>query len=295
MSEPNTSEPLHSSCTRQAILQAGSPSAATSPNRYTVWPPIGGRNTLRSERVTSSGNMPPVCSNRWRRRSVSDAPQRAATPGSHHTGSIATLVQVTSPVAVTTPPVELDLLEPHRVLQLGHGQARPGHRDGRADVPAVGELLGERLADDVPVGIERHDPAGIRPLRVGPHRHRRRGIGQIGTMQLVQAAGGDREGAVQGVRAGVRADHVASGRIRQRADHGAARLGRGSPPVDLGRLGSPRPRMRGQHDVPARAGGIDNRAIGHGLAWPRRVMADRSGDGAIALARAEEYSNLVSV
>jgi hypothetical protein len=181
------------------------------------------------------------------------------------------------------------------MLQLGHGQARPGHRDRWADVPTVGELLGERLADDVPPGIERHDPVGIRPLRMGAHRHCRRGIGQIGTMQLVQAAGGDREGAVQRVRAGMGADHVASGRVRERADHGAARFGRGGAPVDLWRLGSSRPRMRGQHDVPARAGGIDNRAIGHGLAWPRSVVPRTMTMAAIALARAAEYSNLVSL
>ena len=56
--------------------------------------------TPRSRRVTSSGNMPPVCSNRWRRRSVLGRAAARATPGSHHTGSIATLVQVASPVAV---------------------------------------------------------------------------------------------------------------------------------------------------------------------------------------------------
>ena len=68
MSEPNTSEPLHSSWTRQAMRVAGSASFATSPNRYTVVPPMGGRNTERSGRVTSSGNMPAVCSNSVRRR-----------------------------------------------------------------------------------------------------------------------------------------------------------------------------------------------------------------------------------
>ena len=237
MSEPNTSEPLHSSCTRQAILQARSPSAATSPNRYTVWPPISGRNCLRSDRVTSSGNMPPVCSNRWRRRSVSDAPQRAATPGNHHTGSIATLVQVTSPVAVTTCPSTS--ISSNRNACFSSGTVR------RALVTAmVGRMsqlgsncLSERLADDVPVGIDRHDPVGIHPLRgeapSGPparYRSDRDDAACSGCRRPPRGSIG---------RAGVRADHVASSRIRQRADHQAPRLGRGGSPVDLGRRVAP--------------------------------------------------------
>ena len=38
----------------------GSASARTSPNTYSVCPPMGGRKTSRSLRVTSSGYMPPV-------------------------------------------------------------------------------------------------------------------------------------------------------------------------------------------------------------------------------------------
>jgi hypothetical protein len=53
---------------------------------------MGGRNTFRSERVTSSGYMPPVSSNSTRRRSVSLQPKRSATAGRYHTGSTATLV-----------------------------------------------------------------------------------------------------------------------------------------------------------------------------------------------------------
>ena len=55
---------------------------------------MGGKNTSRSLRVTSSGYMPPVSSNSTRRRSASVQPKRLATPGSHHTGSIATFVTI---------------------------------------------------------------------------------------------------------------------------------------------------------------------------------------------------------
>ena len=43
--------------------------------------------------------MPPVSSNSARRRSASVQPNRFATPGSHHTGSIAALVTTAEPFA----------------------------------------------------------------------------------------------------------------------------------------------------------------------------------------------------
>jgi hypothetical protein len=104
MSEPNTSEPLHSSCRRQATRVSGRPSFATSPKKYTVMPPIGGRNTLRSGRVTSSGNMPAVCSKSARLRALSFTSKRLARPGRYQTGSMAALVTRTSPLRASTSP-----------------------------------------------------------------------------------------------------------------------------------------------------------------------------------------------
>ena len=104
MSEPNTSEPLHSSCTRAVSVIAGLARSRTSPNTYSVWPPIGGRKTSRSLRVTSSGYMPPVSSNSARRRSASLTLKRSATPGSHHTGSIAILVTAAEVSSSSTVP-----------------------------------------------------------------------------------------------------------------------------------------------------------------------------------------------
>src|SRR5262249_61680363 len=88
VSAKHPSEPLHSSCTRTANGRVGSVSAATGPTMYTVSPPMGGKNTSRSGRVTSSGNMPPVCSNRVRRKQLSSTPKRLATPDRYHTHSI---------------------------------------------------------------------------------------------------------------------------------------------------------------------------------------------------------------
>src|SRR5690606_2386139 len=67
---------------------------------------------------------------------------------------------------------------------------------------------------------------------------------------------------------------------------------RGGAPVDLGRLRPPGARMRGEHDVPARPGGIDHGAVGHGRMRPS-CLTDPD-EQCPALARAEEYSNLVS-
>ncbi|SKZ40192.1 Uncharacterised protein [Mycobacteroides abscessus subsp. abscessus] len=98
MSEPNTSDPLHSSCTRAVSSTVGSARSRGLPKMYTVWPPMGGRNTSRSERVTNSGYMPPVSSNRTRRNSVSLQPNRLATPGRYHTGSTAAFVTSAAPL-----------------------------------------------------------------------------------------------------------------------------------------------------------------------------------------------------
>ncbi len=97
ISEPNTSEPLHSSCTRTAKGLLGSATLSRSPMMYTVTPPIGGKNTSKSGRVISSGNIPPVCSNKARRNAPSVIWNRLAIPGKYQTGSIAALVTTKSP------------------------------------------------------------------------------------------------------------------------------------------------------------------------------------------------------
>ena len=48
--------------------------------------------------------MPPVCSNRQRRRSLSATPKRSANPGRYHTGSTAALVTTQSPLSLRMAP-----------------------------------------------------------------------------------------------------------------------------------------------------------------------------------------------
>lgn len=57
---------------------------------------MGGRNTLRSGLVRSSGNWPPPSSKSARRSRPSEMPKRLATPGKCHTGSTAALDTLTS-------------------------------------------------------------------------------------------------------------------------------------------------------------------------------------------------------
>lgn len=59
---------------------------------FFTYPPIGGRNTLRSVRVTSSGYMPFVAWKICWRRFASVVLKRLATPGRYQTGSIAAFV-----------------------------------------------------------------------------------------------------------------------------------------------------------------------------------------------------------
>ena len=91
-----------------------------------------------SGRVTSSGYMPPVCSNSVRRSCVSSTSKRSAMPGRYQTGSMAALVTATSPLGVHD--LAVDLSRPLAIasLDLRQVDARLGDGDGRADVDALG-------------------------------------------------------------------------------------------------------------------------------------------------------------
>ena len=101
---------------------------------------MGGRNTVRSVRVTSSGNMPAVCSNSVRRRWVSLQPKRLAISGRYHTGSMAALVTTTSPDSRRIAPSGFRRPAAIALVQLGQPDVRLGDRDGGLDVVALGEV-----------------------------------------------------------------------------------------------------------------------------------------------------------
>ena len=61
MSDPNTSLPLHSSCTRTVNGTDSSGIVAGSPHMYIVRPPMGGKKSLMSVRVSSSEYIILVC------------------------------------------------------------------------------------------------------------------------------------------------------------------------------------------------------------------------------------------
>ena len=95
------------------------------------------------------------------------------------------------------------------VLDLRHVYARLGDGDGRADVEAVGELVGEHLADQMAERIERNDPLGLELLAMRPDAGDGGGILKVGRVARIERAGGDRERAVDRIGAARHADGVA--------------------------------------------------------------------------------------
>jgi hypothetical protein len=137
----------------------------------------------------------------------------------------------------------------HRVLQFVQVEPRLGDGDGRAHVEAFRDLRREAFRRQMPPGIERHDAARLAPLREWTDARRRVGVGQIGTADRIERAGGDRERAIDRIGAAVAADDVAVLRPRHRADDRTA-LARGRRvPADRKALLGARRRMGGEADV----------------------------------------------
>ena len=134
-----------------------------------------------------------------------------------------------------------------RLAELGHVHPRPGHRDGGADVPAGGELVGERFAHQVPVRIEGDDGRRAAPLPMRADAGGRGGVGEVRDVEGIEGPRRHREGAVERIGAGVRPDGVA---LRgEGADDGAAlRRVRCTPADRHGRAAARR--MRVELDVP---------------------------------------------
>ena len=150
MSEPNTSEPLHSSCTRQVILVRDRRACRRRRTDRPWCRRSGGRNTCRSGRVTSSGNMPAVCSNSVRRRFVSVVPKRSAMPGRYQTGSMAIFDHRDAAVGVHDRRRRVSSRPAaSAACDLGQVEPRLRDRDARADIDAFGDLGAEVLGDQM--------------------------------------------------------------------------------------------------------------------------------------------------
>ena len=200
--------------------------------------------------MTSSGNMPPVCSNSTRRNCPSATSKRRAIPGRCQTGSIAAFVTRTSPLSCRIVPS--GTRRPAATASFNSGmliRALVTAIDGRRSTPAASSAA-KAVATMWPHGSSDTILSRIRPLRVRADHLRRRGIREIGPMVAVEPSGGDRECAVERVSARVRADRVALRRIGE-ARHDRPALGRGrGTPFERRRLTRRAPeRVGGQYDV----------------------------------------------
>ncbi len=149
-------------------------------------PPIGGRNTRRSGRVTSSGNMPAVCSNRLRRSCVSVVPKRCAMPGRYQTGSIAILTTDRLPLAwMALPSAFSRPAASASRISIRSSRARVIAMLGRMSRPSAISGL-NASGDQMPPRIERDDLLRLAPLRERADRRGRMRVGQV------RAGGSDR-------------------------------------------------------------------------------------------------------
>ena len=223
--------------------------------------------------------MPPVCSNRVRRSAVSVTPKRSATPGRYQTGSIGDLGDVDLAGCGDDLAVRPQLARRgSRRLISGMVDVRPGDRDGRPDVEALRRAGSANTSPTTwPQGSSETIFFGVRPLRKGPDRHRRRGVGEVRAVQRVEATGGDRERPVERVATRVGADHVAPAGIAEGCDHRPAYGRARRPPGDLRRLRPTRPGMRGERDVPCRCRPLGAR-ISHRLSIQRCVRSPVGGE-----------------
>ncbi len=181
--------------------------------------------------------MPPVCSKSVRRRSTSLTPKRSAMPGSPPDRLDRRLRHLHVARSAQDVVVGLQPAGGHGLHDLGHVHMRLGDRDGRTDVPAGGQLVGEHLGHQMAPRIERHDLLGIEPALERADRLGRRGVGEVGPMVGLELLGRDRQRPIDAVAAGMHADGVAPGRIGHGPHDGAAQLWIARTPDDRrGRL-----------------------------------------------------------
>ena len=186
-----------------------------------------------SGRVTSSGNMPPVCSNSVRRSSPSDVPNRAATPGRYQTGSTATLVTEISPVSCRTAPSAFSRLALMAPRISGMFETRLGDRDGRAGCRCRPRSPPRRSRRPCgPMDRARRSCPGSDHCGCGPIVGRRMGVVQVRPSQRIERARRNRQRAIERIGAAMGADHVAVGRVGDRADDRSAGLRISGPPGD---------------------------------------------------------------
>ncbi len=206
---------------------------------------------MRSGRVTSSGYMPPVCSNSARRSSVfvdAEALGDARQIPDRIDRRLGDRARRRSRAGRS---VGLEPAGRDRVLHLRHVDVRLGDRDRRADVDSPPRARRRTPRPTMwPQGSSETILSGSAHCGCGP-------IGSAGAVSVrsgrwsrLESSRRHGERAVERVAAGMRADRVALRRIRQGRHHRPALGRRGGAPADGRRL--PRrasERMRGEDDV----------------------------------------------
>jgi hypothetical protein len=124
-----------------------------------------------------------------------------------------------------------------------------GNSNGRPDVIPPGIEAGKHLADNGAERVQRDNPLWISPTGMRANGLGWGGIGQVRAMGGLQRPAGYGQGAVERIRARVRANRIAVSHLRQGGNHRAALLRLAMTPLNRNRLWSKLPRMGGQDDM----------------------------------------------
>ena len=185
-----------------------------------------------SGRVTSSGNMPAVCSNNVRRNSVSAQPNRCAMPGRYHTGSMAILATAMLPLPCTRSPSALSRPAASALcISCRSSRALVMAMVGRMSTPSAISAL-KASAARCPQGSSETMRPRLAPLRERPDAHGGMRVGEVRPADRIERACGDRKRAIERIGAAVAADGVAVARPRNGADDRAAFARARRPPAD---------------------------------------------------------------
>ena len=203
MSEPNTSEPLHSSCTRQVRVRLA----------------VGDRRWIAEDVERDAADR------RQEHRQIGPRHQFRIHAAGLLEQSVAQFVfadvealgdagQIPDridrglgdrDIAAVAHDVAVDLRRPAASGEFRNGEPRLGNGDGRADIEAFGDLRARSpAATRWPHGSSETMRLRLAPLRERPDIDDRRGIGEIGPRDRIERAGRHRKRAVKRIGAAMR-------------------------------------------------------------------------------------------
>ena len=172
ISDPNTSDPLHSSCTPASDRRPGAcrgadvtePVHGNAADGRQEYLEVGPGHELGIHSARFLEQHPPEIGflDPEALRDPRQVPHRLDCNLRHPR-----LARVGQHFAVRLEAAGID-----RAPDLRHREARPGDRDGGPDVEPGLDLAREHFADHVPPGIEGDDPTGVEPFGIRPDRLR---------------------------------------------------------------------------------------------------------------------------